>query len=195
VPAALAAMVGVQLLHAAPGRCQAAPGREPEVRLQDSNVAPAPAPPSPGSPPAGGPIVVLRANNLKARLQLLGQELRWQDVCVMPCFVPVDAAGTYRIGGDTIRPSISFSMPRPSGQVVIDSHVGSIVKHWVGIVLLATGVASVGYGAYLGETLGGRPGASGFYRAAGSLTLLVTGVVLISVGIPLSLSSTSVDVH
>ena len=82
-----------------------------------------PAPPGPPGPPPAygyGPIVTVRSDHPRARLQVQGP-LKWQDVCVAPCNVPVNPQGTYRIGGGTIRPSDGFNMPRPAGQVVVEA--------------------------------------------------------------------------
>jgi len=92
-------------------------------------------PPPPGYGYTYGPVVHLRSTHPRARLQVQGP-LKWQDVCVAPCNVPVNPQGLYRIGGGSIRPSEGFNMPRPSGQVVIDAQTGSTVKHWVGIGLM-----------------------------------------------------------
>ena len=101
-----------------------------------------PGPPGPPGPPPAygyGPIVTVRSDHPRARLQVQGP-LKWQDVCVAPCNVPVNPQGLYRIGGGTIRPSDGFNMPRPAGQVVVEAQTGSTVKHWVGFGLIIGGV-------------------------------------------------------
>src|SRR3982751_4929720 len=150
VSLSMAVAAAAQLLYSPAGLAQSPPASEPEVEAPDSNVAPAPgpAPMPPGyRPPVAGPVVTLRADSRKARLQVQGP-LNWQDVCVTPCNVAVNPAAIYRVGGGTIRGSDSFSMPRPSGQVVVDAQVGSTIKHWVGIGLLIGGALSAGGGIY-----------------------------------------------
>jgi hypothetical protein len=148
-------------------------------------------------------VVVLRTGAPKVRLQQQFQ-LRWNDVCVSPCGIPVDPAGTYRVGGGSYRASDPFRMPRPSGQVVLDAHMGSNVKHWIGFGLgLGGGIA-----ALLGVTLLSlAPSATGTSVTGSGLSeketfqvygavYLVTGIILLAVGIPMLASSgTSVDVR
>jgi hypothetical protein len=148
--------------------------------------------------PAGGPVVTLRADNPRARLQQM--RLRWEDVCVTPCGVPADPSGVYRVGGGTIRPSEDFRLPRPSGPVLIEAQTGSTIKHWVGFGLTIGGGVSALLGVleltiasntttdmYGNNVKDVATGAGIFY--------LVSAAVLLAVGIPLSMSSTSVDVR
>jgi hypothetical protein len=173
-------------------------GQPPGQPGQDPNAAPYP---PQGPPPVYGPIVTLRANSPRARLQVQ-TNLRWQDVCLTPCNVPVNPAGVYRVGGGSIRPSESFPMPRPSGPVVIDAQVGSTVKHWVGIGLTIGGIASaVAGGLYLlagssasNEDFGTGVSSKDTYNAAGIVYLIIGGILL-AVGIPVSMSSTSVQIR
>jgi hypothetical protein len=205
VSLSLAVAAAAQLLYIPAGRAQSPPGGEPEAQAPDSNVAPppgpAPMPPGYGQPVAG-PFVTLRADSPKARLQMMGQQLRWQDICVTPCRVAVNPTGEYRVAGNTIRPSDTFNMPRPSGQVLIEAQVGSTVKHWVGIALIIGGVLDAGFGAIyyagasdLANSNSNTTGmTTGYFQAVG-IVGIVTGVILLAIGIPLSLSSTSVDVR
>jgi hypothetical protein len=198
------AIVVAQLLYNPTGYAQEPPAGEPEVQVQDSNVAPppafVPARPGQGAPtPVAGPVVLLRADTPKARLQAQGPG-QWRDVCATPCNVPVNPAAVYRIGGNTIVPSDSFSMPRPSGQVVIEARYGSKVKHWVGIAMIIVGAVNALTGAFyysqandLASSAGGN-GDPDFYRAAGVVGI-AAGVIVAGIGIPLALSSTSVDVR
>jgi len=210
----LSVIAAAQLVFLPASRAQNAPApAEPEVNTQGSNVAPPPPPPGPpGGPPPGygappgppppaygyGPIVTVRSDHPRARLQVQGP-LKWQDVCIAPCNVPVNPAGMYRIGGGTIRPSASFNMPRPSGQVVIDAQTGSNVKHWVGFGLVIGGIGSALLGtlAYANAP-GTDPYGSNTDRDSAhavGIIYIVTGLILLAVGIPLAASSTSVDVH
>jgi hypothetical protein len=178
------------------------PQAEPQVQVQgqpgqDPNAPPPPyAPPYP--PPVYGPIVTLRADSPRARLQMQ-TALKWQDVCLTPCNVPVNPAGVYRVGGGTIRGSETFAMPRPSGPVLIDAQVGSKVKRGVGIGLtIGGGVAAAAGAIYLAAAAGASN--DDFTNTKDALTAvgvvyLVIGAVLLAVGIPLSTSSTTVTVR
>ena len=128
----LAILAAAQLLYSPLGHAQEPappPQPQPQPQVQDQDepgqpptVAPTPpyAPPNPYAPPypypapypyaqpypppVYGPVVTLRADNPRARLQVMTQ-LKWQDVCLAPCNVPVHPGGTYRVGGGSIRGS------------------------------------------------------------------------------------------
>jgi hypothetical protein len=111
----------------------------------------------------------------------------------------VDPAALYRIGGGTIRPSDSFNMPRPSGRVLIEARYGSKIKHWVGIALIIGGVVNAALGAlYISnaDELARNDPNNGpdFYKGFG-IGSIIHGAILAGVGIPLSLSSTEVEVR
>jgi hypothetical protein len=176
----------------------------PLARAQGAPPPPPPAPPpmqlqQPMTAPAGmpGPIVTLRADNPRARLQQM--QLRWQDICVTPCGAPVDPNGTYRVGGGSIRASDPFRMPRASGPVLIDARTGSTVKHWVGVGLAIGGAASVGVGLlYLAASNDQNADMFGTTKTATKtigISYIVIGAILAVIGIPLAMSSTSVEVR
>ena len=142
--------------------------------------------------------MTLRADNPRARLQVMGQ-LKWQDVCLAPCNMHVHPAGAYRVGGGTIRASETFTMPRQSGPVLIEAQVGSKVKRGVGIGLTIGGaVSAIAGGFYLvaasgtsnGEYYNGKDALQGL-----GIVYLVVGAVLLAIGLPLSTSSTYVRVR
>jgi hypothetical protein len=199
------------MLHAPGARAQdAAPPGEPDVQLQGNDVAPAPAPRTESEPPLGliapppGPTVMLRAASPKARLQMLDQQLQWRDVCAPPCRTYVSRVGTYRVGGATIRPSEPFNMPRSSGSVQIDAQLGSSVKRGVGIGLIIGGIANAAFGALYysqadslassSSSSSSMPMGKDFYQAVG-IVGIITGVIVVAIGIPLAMSSTSVEVR
>jgi hypothetical protein len=192
-------VIALSLLRNSIGFAQEPAAAEPEVQTQDSNVA---VPPPPAPPRYSGPVVTLRADNPRARLQILGESLRWRDVCTAPCNVPVQPAGSYRVGGGTIRGSDTFTMPRAAGPVLVSAQTGSNVKHWVGIALIAGGVANAAVGAlYYSEASSLANSSSntagntkGFYQGVG-IAGIVIGVIIAAIGIPLAMSSTSVEVR
>jgi hypothetical protein len=155
---------------------------------------PAFAPPI-GGPPVSGPTVWLRTSNPRARLQQL--QLKWVDLCVAPCGRPADPNALYRIGGGSIKPSPTFKMPRPAGEVRIDAETGSIVKFWVGVGLAIGGAAAAAGGGALYLSSQGSTNAldRDTFRVEG-IVYLVTGVVLLAVGLPLWLTNnTTIDVR
>jgi hypothetical protein len=149
-------------------------------------------------PPPAGPVVFLRADNPRARLQQL--QLKWRDICPAPCGVPADPNGIFRIGGGTIRPSEEFRMPRPSGQVAIDAQTGSTVKHWVGVGMLIGGAVAAALGGLLfavSSDVSNDPDGGATVKdtaKAEGLAYLIIGAIVAGVGIPLAMSSTSVEV-
>ena len=176
------------------------PPPAPAVQAQDSETAGAPS--GYARPPrVGGPVVIVRSDNPQARLQTQGG-LKWRDVCVAPCNVPVNPVGLYRIGGGTIRPSDAFNMPRPAGKVVVQAQAGSNVKHWVGVGLIVGGVIDGALGGLyyasasdLANSSSNTTGQGKEYFQTIGIVSIVTGVILLAIGIPLAASSTSVEVR
>jgi hypothetical protein len=87
-------------------------------------------------------------------------------------------------------------MPRPAGEVRIDAETGSIVKFWVGVGLAIGGAgAAAGGGALYLSSLGSNSIDRDALRVEG-IVYLVTGVVLLAVGLPLWLTNnTTIDVQ
>jgi hypothetical protein len=104
-------------------------------------LAPAAAP-----PPVAGPRVILTVDNPNGRLQQ-HMQLRWRDICLAPCGATLDPSALYRVGGGTSLASEPFTLGRTSGDLYIDAHVGSKVKHFVGLGLMIGGAVAAGYGA------------------------------------------------
>jgi hypothetical protein len=171
-----------------------------------TRAAPPPYPPAPGNPPAAyqpqpplaaptGPLVKLQANKPQAILQQL--RLRtWQDLCLMPCGIVVDPTGSYRVGGEGLRDTSSFQMPRPSGEVLVDANMGTSARRRTGI-----GLTLGGFGAALLGGLTARLGIESDSQSTsnqntstnstGGLVLLIVGIAAVAVGIPLWVTSRS----
>jgi hypothetical protein len=195
------------LLFASAAHAQtAAPPPPPEAAAPPPGAPPAPSDPSTPAAPAAapqlrepmtaGPVVRLDSDSRVARLQMM--RLRWTDVCTAPCGVAVDPAGVYRIGGGTVRPSIEFRMPRPAGPVLVRAQVGSTVKHWVGIGMIIGGLAGAGSGAFLYSVASGSSTLTSNQRDSDKvigITYIVIGAIVAAIGIPLAMSSTSVEVQ
>jgi hypothetical protein len=164
--------------------------------------------PAPHLVPPGSPVVTLRANVPRATLQLRTW-LTWDDLCTMPCGVPVDAAREYRVAGAPLSPkgedqhfghTEPFSLAGRSGPVTVDAHIGRRATHTIGKVLMFAGIMVAPTGALL-YAKGSReanpmsvitwvsPHDIGF-------SLLVGGILATAVGLPLwATSSTSVEVQ
>jgi hypothetical protein len=147
---------------------------------------------------------MLRATAPRARLQQQQQlSLRWVDVCVAPCGVPVDPAGIYRVGGGGYRGSEPFHLPRQTGQVFLEARVGSQGKHIAGMILMIVGIANVIGGVVVyslasslnTDTTSSGVDARSLYRFEGVAEGIV-GVVLMAIGIPMmATSGTSVEMR
>src|SRR5262249_34131332 len=151
-------------------------------------AAPQAYPPPPLQAPFSGPVVTLRATAPRARLQQQTQ-LRWVDVCVSPCGVPVDPRGSYRVGGGSYRASDPFRMPRAEGPVLIDANVGSQPKHIVGLVLTIVGIVDAASGVLLyalASSLSSNSldnngvGSKTYYQVDGAIGI-ITGAILMAV--------------
>jgi hypothetical protein len=155
----------------------------------------APAPP-PAMPVPMGPVVWLSSDNAQPRLQVLQLDT-WRNVCRAPCGIPVDPNGLYRVGGGDVRPSEEFHMPRPSGAVEIDAHVGSKIKHSVGLGMIIGGGGAMAAGTFLyvwrPTAAVGPSGGDGDRPIA--LLCLVIGAIVAASGIPFAMSSTSVQIR
>lgn len=161
-----------------------------------SPVSPGALTPPPGAPPVNGPVVQVQSNNPKARLQTM--RLKWQDVCTAPCNVPVDPSATYRIGGGSIRPSEEFRMPRPAGTVLVTTETGSTVKHWVGIAMIVGGLGAALSGLILYSLASSNANYTSDQKSLNKglgVAYMIGGGVVAAIGIPVSMSSTSVDVR
>ena len=176
----------------------------PRTAHADTLMAQAGWPPPFAQPmaPIAGPRVLLQVDNPNARLQQHGP-LKWQDVCVAPCAMTVDPGGLYRVGGGTSIASAPFSLPRPSGDIHVDAHVGSKVKHWTGLGLMIGGGVAALYGLLYWqmssafrdyESSNGMTSFSDSVRNIG-LTAIGVGVVLEIVGIVMFSDGTSVAVR
>src|SRR5581483_5739642 len=155
-----------------------------------------PPPPGYGYPPpqlqqpmVAGPVVRLRSNNPRATLQQM--QLRWRDVCVAPCGVPVDPRAMYRIGGRSVKPSAPFAIPRPAGEVYVDAHAGNLVKYWVGVGLSIGGIASAGVGGLYLLSAGSSDTTVSDVAKTYGIVYLITGAILMAIGIPMWTSNGS----
>jgi hypothetical protein len=145
----------------------------------------------------------MSSNSPAGRLQVM--RFKWVDICRAPCGITVDPRGTYRIGGGTVRPSETFTMPRSTGVVDIDTQVGSTVRHWVGVGMIIGGLATVAGGGLLLAAASdmtnttdafGNPTSNGqdVLKTEG-IVYIVIGAIITAIGIPLAASSTSVEVR
>jgi hypothetical protein len=174
------------------------PAGYPSAGYPPASYPPAGYPPPPFQPPMAfsGPIVRMRVDDPRARLQL--RQLRWEDLCYAPCGVAAEAGGTYRIYGKMLKPSDPFGLPRSSGQVLIDVKAGSIIKYYVGVGLSIGALAAAGLGALFvaagssarndDDGVNGDRAVGNFVTAYG-IAFLIAGGVLAAVGLPMWLGN------
>jgi hypothetical protein len=119
--------------------------------------APAQAPAPAATPPAQT-HVTLRADDAHAALEKqtgsltppgpIATELgfagvsTWQTVCAAPSGVAVDPHGVYRVAGDGLVPSSSFSLGSLRDRVTLDSRSGNAFMRVGGVLLAAGGGAA-----------------------------------------------------
>lgn len=130
---------------------------------------------------------------LETGVLTLGQ---WQQTCVAPCQMKLDPHYTYRVAGDGLVPTPSFTLPR-EGKVEVDAKMGSSTGRIAGAAFIGAGIASIVAG---GLALGVSPvlasedvGSKGFRTGvlAGGIGAVSVGVVSAGVGLFLWLTNGS----
>jgi hypothetical protein len=169
------------------------------AHAEDAAPAPAPAPKTEAKAEAQpGVAVQLSADDNRATIErrvattsvpaLPGLETgiiglgHWEHTCVAPCDgVKLDPKYTYRVSGDGLVPTDSFSVPRDAGQMKVDAKMGSSTGRVLGaastigggLLILGGGLALAASPVLASEDVGSK----GFRSA-----VLVGGVGAVSVG-------------
>jgi hypothetical protein len=119
----------------------------------------------------------------------------WQTVCAAPCGVAVDPHGVYRVAGDGLVPSSSFSLGSLRDRVTLDSRSGNAFMRFGGVLLAAGGAAAAALGGgsfvtalVLDQNGTGSPQLRDSLRYGG-LAVAGTGVVAAAVGVYLYLTN------
>jgi hypothetical protein len=162
---------------------------------------------------AQGPVIELRASDPRAVIERkTGSSSpsgvpfaetsffsvgHWEHACVAPCQLELDPKFSYRVSGDGLVPTDSFTIPRGRDRVRFEAKMGSSTGRLAGILLTGAGAVSAGIGAV---ALGVSPilesedvGSRGFRSVvvAGGATLLAVGLVSVGVGLYLWMSNGS----
>jgi hypothetical protein len=116
--------------------------------------------------------VILRIDRHTARLQQQTM-LGWRNICLPPCGAVVDPNGVYRVGGSGSLTSEPFQLPRASGDVYVDGHVGSKASRFAGLGLMFGGLGAAAYGALIWASTSDSPYSSDPGRELGMFTLAV----------------------
>jgi hypothetical protein len=131
----------------------------PPVVVVEPSVSPAGrvVEPPTASPP-GGVVVHLHADDPRATLErrskvetyaglpikdaAIAGVATWTPECVAPCEVAIDPKYAYRVGGDGLVPSSTFTLPR-TGDVTVDAQMGSAYKRLGGLALFGVGAGGM----------------------------------------------------
>lgn len=204
----------------AAARADAPAASDPPATAPPAVTAPAPssdvvtATPSAASPAssADAPVVELTADDGRATLERRASTSsptvplfetgalsmgHWEHACVAPCQVRLDARYAYRVAGDGLVPSDSFTLPRGGDRVRVDARMGSSVGRVVGVLATAGGLLAMAGG---GVALAATPilesedvGSEGFRAGvlAGGIGAVTVGAVSAAVGLFLWLTNGS----
>lgn len=119
---------------------------------------------------------------------------QWETACAAPCVVHLDSNATYRVGGSGVATSRSFTLPKvgASGPLTLHVQARSALLATAGTVLTTAGavVTMVGLVSTLYSPSITSTQAEAEVRKA-SVVILISGGVLLAVGIPLLLTGKS----
>ena len=128
--------------------------------------------------PSGMPL-------LETGLFSVGQ---WEHACVAPCTLKLDTRYAYRVAGDGLVPTDSFSIPQSADRVRVDAKMGSSTGRVAGALTTGAGLLAIAAG---GLALIATPilasedvGSQGFRTGvlAGGVSAVSVGVVAVTVG-------------
>lgn len=176
----------------------------PPVAAPASPPGAASAPPAPAQSTAPSTVVQLDADDHRATIERRagtvspsGMPLvetglfsvgQWEHACVSPCTVKLDPRFAYRVAGDGLVPTDSFSLPRSGDRVRVDAKMGSSTGRVAGVLTASGGILALGAGAL---ALIATPilhsedvGSEGFRTAvvAGGIGAVSIGAVAVAIG-------------
>ena len=184
----------------------------PRTAQADEPVATAPAgPPAPVAAPAPAPaparaaaVVQLDADDHRATIERrVGTQSpsglplletgffsvgQWEHTCVAPCTVSLDTRYAYRVAGDGLVPTDSFSLPPSADRVRVDAKMGSSTGRVAGALTTGGGIAAIGAGAIAliaspilaSEDVGSQGFRTGVVAAG--VSAVAVGVIAVGVG-------------
>ena len=113
---------------------------------------------------------------------------QWQHECVAPCTLKLDTRYSYRVAGDGLVPTDSFSLPQSADRVRVDAKMGSSTGRIAGALTTGAGIAAIAVG---GLALIASPilasedvGSQGFRTGvlAGGVSAVSVGVIAVGIG-------------
>jgi len=122
---------------------------------------------------------------------------QWQHACVAPCQMRLDPNYSYRVAGDGLVPTGSFTIPRESDHVRVDARMGSSPARVGGMLITGGGVLALAAGAAAliatpileSEDVGSKGFRSGVL--AGGIGALSVGAIATTIGLFMWLSNGS----
>ena len=137
--------------------------------------------------PSGMPL-------LETGLFAVGQ---WEHACVSPCSLKLDTRYAYRVAGDGLVPTGSFSLPPNGDRVRVDARMGSSTGRVAGVVATGAGIVALGAGALAliatpilnSEDIGSEGFRTGVF--AGGVGAVAVGAVAVALGAYLWLTNGS----
>lgn len=118
-----------------------------------------------------------------------GSIAQWEQACVAPCDLKLDKRYSYRVAGDGLVPSDSFSLPHDRDRLKLDAKMGSSYARLGGIGLTAVGTGGVLLGAaavilvpiFQSQDVGSPTFRTGLL--ASGVTVLSLGAIAVGAGI------------
>jgi hypothetical protein len=122
----------------------------------------------------------------------------WEHACEAPCALALDPHFSYRVSGDGLVPTASFSLPHDRDRVRIDARMGSSTTRLFGLVLGGSGLGALALGTAAmiaspileSQDVGSRSFRSGLL--AGGIGVAGAGLIAAGAGLYLFLSNGSV---
>jgi hypothetical protein len=118
-----------------------------------------------------------------------GSIAQWEQACVAPCELQLDKRYSYRVAGDGLVPSDSFTLPRDRDHLKLDAKMGSSYGRLGGIGLTVMGAGGVllgGAAVVLTPIFASQDVGSGTFRTgllAGGVSVLSLGALAVGAGI------------
>lgn len=123
---------------------------------------------------------------LETGLFTVGQ---WEHQCIAPCSVKLDPKYAYRVSGDGLVPTDSFSLPRNADKIRVDAKMGSSTGRVAGAIATAGGAGLMALGTlaliltpiFESEDVGSKGFRSGL--TVGGVSALSVGAVAVGTGL------------
>jgi len=122
---------------------------------------------------------------------------QWEHTCVAPCTVKLDTRYSYRVAGDGLVPTDSFTLPPSADRVRVDARMGSSTGRVAGALTTGAGITAIAAGtlALIASPILASEdvGSQGFRNGViiGGVSAVSVGVIAVGVGAYLWLTNGS----